>query len=338
MSDSWNINDLLSTYWGMYLVQIILHSVVVAVLAECAIMAWQIRSPASRQWLRVMVLVLPLAAFPVFQLLSPDRGTIFFRLQSLFDSNRLLLLDLPGTIPMLVPLFIVLGLSSVIFLVQELIPVITNMLAHMRGESVPLVEKLDERSSEKIERALSGLSVGRDSVEVLDDDDLVLYSSTGANPIIYVSAGMLQQYDIEHLQGAFAHEIAHIRRSRRPLLMFAYILRTVMFFNPVALVEFRRLAQEEEKACDDYAVSMTGKPQALAEAISMLRPAQTQQPPESDGKSENTIEIALEDYGHDILLQSRERRLRELSGDIALWGIPHIATFAAFAVIAYYVV
>ncbi len=334
----WNINALLSTYWGMYLIQIILHSIIVAALAECAIMAWQIRSPASRQWLRVMVLALPLIAFPVFQFLSPDRGTIFFRLESLFDSNSLLLLDLPGAVPMLVPLLIVLGLSSIIFLVQEFIPVITNTIAHMRGKSDPFAEDVDQRLSEKIELALSGLPISQDSVAVLDDDDLVLYSSTGANPIICVSTGMLRRYDIDHLQGAFAHEIAHIRRSRRPLLMFAYILRAVMFFNPVSMIEFRRLAQEEEKACDDYAVAMTGKPGALAEAIGMLRPAPVLGVQEPDGRSGYPLEIALEDYGHDILLKSRMLRLRNLPGDISLLGVPHLATFAAFVVIAYYVV
>lgn len=333
MGTSWNAYALLSTYWGMYLVQIVLHSIIIAVLAECAIMAWQIRNPVSRQWLRVMVLTLPLIAFPIFQLITPDRGTIFFRMQSLLDSNRLLLPDLAGTVPMIAPLLFVLGLSAVIFLVQELVPVITNLIAHMRGAGDPLVEEPDPEMSLKIDQALAGLPVGRDSVAVLDDEELVLYSSTGGNPVIYVSTGMIRQYDVDHLQGAFAHEVAHIMRSRRPLLIFAYILRTLMFFNPVAMIEFRRLAQEEEKACDDYAVSLTGKPLALAEAIGMLRPV-----PPSDAEKPHAAEIALEDYGHDILLKSRMLRLREISSDIALWGIPHVATLAAFAGIAYYVV
>jgi len=333
MGTSWNAYALLSTYWGMYLVQIVLHSVIIAILAECAIMAWQIRNPVSRQWLRVMVLTLPLIAFPVFQLISPDRGTIFFRMQCLLDSNRLLLPDLAGTIPMIAPLLLVLGLSAVIFLVQELIPVITNLVAHMRGSEDPLIEEIPSELAEKIDQALMGLPVEKDSVAVLDDDDLVLYSTTGGNPVIYVSIGMIRQYDVDHLQGAFAHEVAHIRRSRRPLLIFAYILRALMFFNPVAMIEFRRLAQEEEKACDDYAVSLTGKPLALAEAIGMLRPVLP-----SDTEKSQTAEIALEDYGHDILLKSRMIRLREISNDVALWGIPHLATFAVFAGISYHVV
>lgn len=333
MGTSWNAYALLSTYWGMYLVQIVLHSIIIAVLAECAIMAWRIRNPVSRQWLRVMVLTLPLVAFPVFQLISPDRGTIFFRMQSLLDSNRLLLPDLAGTVPMIAPLLFVLGLSAVIFVVQELIPVITNLVAHMRGAGDPLVKEPDPEMSLKIDQALAGLPVDRESIAVLDDDDLVLYSSTGGNPVIYISTGMIRQYDVDHLEGAFAHEVAHIRRSRRPLLIFAYILRTLMFFNPVAMIEFRRLAQEEEKACDDYAVSLTGKPLALAEAIGMLRPV-----PPSDAQEPQAAEIALEDYGHDILLKSRMLRLRDVSSDIALWGIPHLATLAVFAGIAYYVV
>lgn len=322
----------------MYLIQIVLHSIVIAVLAECAIMAWQIRNPASRQWLRVMVLALPLIAFPVFQLLSPERSTIFFRLQSLLDSNRLLLPDIAGTVPAIIPVIAVLGLSSLIFIIQEFIPVLTNLLAHMRGQSDPVVDVLDEHLSVKIDQALLGLPVGRDSVAVLDDADLVLYSTTGSNPVVYVSTGMVRQYDTEHLRGAFAHEIAHVQRSRKPLLIFAYVLRAVMFFNPVALIEFRRLAQEEEKACDDYAVAMTGNPGALAEAIAMLRPIQEQSPQESGDKKSIDAEIALEEYGHDILLKSRMLRLREITEDTALWGVPHLATFAGFVIIAYYVV
>lgn len=336
MADSWNIYALLSTYWGMYLIQIILHSAVLAVLAECAVLAWQIRNPAGRQWLRVMVLALPLIAYPAFQFISPDRGTIFFRLDSLFDSNRLLLLDVAGKMPMLVPLLVVLVLSSVIFIIQELIPVVVNLITHMRGESDPLVENPDEELSEKIDRALAVLPIGRDSLVVLDDEDLSLFSSTGANPILYVSTGMLKKYDVDHLQGAFAHEIAHIRRSRRPLLMFAYILRTMMFFNPVAMIEFRRLAHEEEKACDDYAVAMTGNPDALAEAIGMLRPVPGHLLPA--GEQEQSAAITLEDFGHDILLKGRMLRLRELTGDRAMFGLPHLMTCAAFLVIAYYVV
>ena len=57
---------------------------------------------------------------------------------------------------------------------------------------------------------------------------------------------------VEQLQAALAHEFAHVVRSRRPLLIAVYLLRIVMFFNPVVLVAFlvffRLLAPRRERA------------------------------------------------------------------------------------------
>ena len=76
---------------------------------------------------------------------------------------------------------------------------------------------------------MEGLPFDERLVEIIDDDDLTLFSFTGLKPTIYVSKRLITTFSIEHLQVAFAHEVAHIRRSLGSALIFAYMLRVFSF-------------------------------------------------------------------------------------------------------------
>ena len=52
---------------------------------------------------------------------------------------------------------------------------------------------------------------------VEEDDDPAIHSVTNHRPAIYLTTGLLQCLEPAELKAAIAHEIAHIRRSRRPL-------------------------------------------------------------------------------------------------------------------------
>ncbi|PKL52583.1 MAG: hypothetical protein CVV37_00600 [Nitrospira bacterium HGW-Nitrospira-1] len=76
------------------------HSVIAFIIVDRAMTLWNITNPLSRQRFQMMVVLLPVFSFPLYQLINPGRGSISFRLESLFDVNRWLNLELWGTIPL----------------------------------------------------------------------------------------------------------------------------------------------------------------------------------------------------------------------------------------------
>jgi hypothetical protein len=333
-----DMNALISSYWGMYAVQAVLHSVIASVLVKCAFLAYNIRTPKVKQRFHFMVIFLSVASFPLYQMLFPRRGDAYFRLESLLDSNKWFFLELWGGIPVFTVFVVVLAITSVVFIIQELIPIVLQMLEQMRGNAEPIAEALDNAITQKVSKALEGLPFDEDSVVILNDDDLALFSSTGLNPKIYVSTGLIKSFSTEHLQASLAHEIGHIQRSRRPVLIFAYILRVLLFYNPVAMIEFRKLAHEEESVCDDIAIALTGKPKALSEAIEMLRPGPEDYSPATSPRGIGGIAAALEHYSHDTLMKSRILRIGQHSEDDSSWGIPYCVTLMLIVSINYFVV
>jgi Zn-dependent protease with chaperone function len=321
----------------MYAVQTVLHSVIASVLVDCALISWGIRTPSVKQRFRFLVIFLPVAMFPVYQMMSPARGDVYYRLGSLLDSNKWFFLDLGG-IPLISVFVVLLALSTIIFIIQELVPIIFHMLEQLRGADAPVAEAVEEDLALKVSKALEGLPLDEDSVDILNDDDLTIYSSTGLNPRIYLSTGVIRSFSAEHLQAAFAHEIGHIQRSRKPVLILAYILRVCMFFNPIAMFEFRKLAHEEEEVCDDFAVALTGKPEALSEAVDMLRPAPEDYDLGPGPGSIGAIASSIEYHSHNTLMKSRMLRIAQPHNDDSSWGIPYFATLAFIVSINYFVV
>ncbi len=111
-----------------------------------------------------------------------------------------------------------------------------------------------------------------------------------------------------------------------------------MFYNPIAMIEFRRIAQEEERVCDDIAVALTGKPEVLSEAIEMLRPEPDDYNTGASPKGIKSIASTLEQYSHDVLLKSRILRIGQRSEDNIRWGVPYCVTLALIVSINYFVV
>jgi Zn-dependent protease with chaperone function len=321
----------------MYAVQTILHSFIASVLSYCALLAWNLRSPQVKQRFHFMVIFLPVISFPLYQMIFPRRGDLYFRLESLLDSNKWFLLDLTDGVPLFALFIIVMALTSVVFLIQELVPIILHLFRQMRGGDETDADDADEALILKVSKALAGLPVDLKSVEILNDEDLALFSSTGLNPKIYVSTGLITSFSPEHLHTALAHEIGHIQRSRKPVLLLAYVFRMIMFYNPIAMIEFRKLAQEEEKVCDDIAVALTGRPDALAEAIDMLRPEAEGRNASNMGGVEGIVST-IEHHSHDALLKSRGFRIRQSRQDDPHWGVPYIVTMSLIICLNYFIV
>jgi Zn-dependent protease with chaperone function len=265
---------------------------------------------------------------------NPDRGSLSFRLETLFDINRWLNLEIWGVIPVNLLFLLMLLVTALVFLFQEMVPVVRHTVETRASDA-------DEECAVDhpvITRALENLPGEKPRVSILDDDEFILFSTTGKRPTVFLSSGLVESLNPEELQAAIAHEIAHIARNRRPLLVVVFVMRMLMFFNPVVLVEFRRMVQEEEKICDDIAVSLTQSPHALAGILRKFN-HEREELDLAKVKEISKLGTALEDYSHNVHLESRIRRLEEGKAHRTGGGwLKLLITLVVIGVINYFVV
>jgi Zn-dependent protease with chaperone function len=329
-----DISNFLNSYCGMYIVQSTFHALISAIIVDRAIQVWKINNPLVRQRFRLIIVLFPIFLFPIYQLINPDRGLIYFRMEALFDVNRWLNIELWGKIPL--GFFLIAGLiiTTAIFLFQEMIPVLKHTLESKKTESE--IKNADDNPI--VSRAIEHLPVKKPNIFILDDDDFVLFSTTGRNASIFLSTALIKALSLEQIRAAIAHEIAHIERSKRPLLLIIFLLRVLMFFNPVVLLEFRRAVQEEEKICDDIAVSLTRNPHALTETLKKLYYKTEESNPLQSVRLSN-IKDSLEEYSHRSHIESRVNRLEQglIQGTGGEWT-KFVLTLLVIIFINYFVV
>ena len=329
-----NLSGFFNSYPGMYIAQSFLHSLIAAIIIDRAIQLWNINNPLIRQRFRLMVVLLPVFLFPLYQLINPDRGYISFRLKSLFDINRWLNLELWSSIPLGLFFVTIIFIAAVIFLFQEIIPV----LKHTFESKKSALEIKDSDDYPIVRQAMEPLPVEKPDVFIFDDDEFVLFSTTGKNSAIFISTGVIKILNVEQLQAALTHEIAHITRNKKPLLIIMFLFRIIMFFNPVVLLEFRRIVQEEEKICDDITISLTKNPHALSETLKRLYHKDKGISP-LQLRNLSEMKDSFEEYSHNIHIESRIIRLekRPIQKTDGEW-IKLILTVIVIAGISYFVV
>jgi Zn-dependent protease with chaperone function len=297
-----SISTFFNSYTGMYITQAVFHSLVATLIADRALVIWNIGNPRIKQRFSLIAIIFPLFSFPLYQLINPDRGSLSFRLDTLFDSHRWFNLNIAGKFPLGILFISLLVITALVFFFQELLPV----LKHLKEAKEAFPEGEKPGSESIVARAVEGLCDEPPDIYIFDEEPF-LFSRTGSRASIYVSTGLTEKLTLEELRASIAHEIAHIRRNKRPLLTVVFLLRVLMFFNPVVLFEFRRAVHEEEKICDDIAVSMTGKPEVLAEALRKFHPEHGSD--DSDEMPQDGRSII--EHGHNLLLESRIRRLEK---------------------------
>ena len=329
-----NLSTFFNSVVGMYLVQSFCHSVVAAMITDRALKAWRIFDPLVRQRFRLIVILFPIISFPCYQLINPARSSALFRLDSLFDMNRWLFLNIWGGTPLSVLLVFLFVLTSVVFLVQEMLPI----LRHTLDSGLPERDCPRLDAGPFIDEASRTLRIRKPEVFLVDDDNPVLFSTTGKDAVIYLSTSLSEALTTEQREAALAHELAHIARNRRPLLIAVFLLRIIMFFNPIALVKFRRAVRDEEKICDDIAVSLTGNAAALAATLKLFH----HKPDEAlsaDPPKLATLNVSLEEYSHNLHLDDRIRRLESgNTGRMKHWGLPFAMTLLTVAALNYFIV
>lgn len=319
-----------NSYPGMYMAQSFSHALVAAVVADLAMRSWKILDPSARQRFRLLVIVAPILSFPLYQAIDTGRSSPQFRMEALFDLNQWLTLEVWGMAPAGILFLAVLGTTSLVFIFQEMIPVLKHVM-DSRGEAD---QSRPPGADPFLERASKHFSLPAPHVQILDEEDPVLFSTTGAEPVIWISTGLERSLDRDQREAALAHELAHIARNRRPLLMAVFVLRVLMFFNPVVLVMFRRAVRDEEKICDDMAVAFTGKPGALAGALQKFyqktRPA--------PGTVKPSALCSLEEQSHNQHLESRIRRLQQGASGAEPGTAALVTVFLVVMVLNYFIV
>lgn len=327
-----DISTIFNTYPGMYITQSFCHSTIAFLIVERTIHIWKITDPFVRQRFRILIILAAVFSIPLYQIINPERGSIMFRQSSLFDSKRWLYLELPGSVPLGMIFIIILFMTSLIFIFQELIPVLRHAI---ESEAPDEIEQDSEIPHLKI--ALEGIKDELPEIKIIKDEDFILYSTTGRNTAIFLSTGIINSLTVEQLKSVIAHELAHIRRNKIPLLSIIFILKVIMFFNPFILIEFRRITQEEEKICDDMAVSITKDPEALSEALKKLYSCDL---PKINVNIKNLTNLKenLEEYSHIHQIDTRVRRLKKgINKQPGQWEI-FVLVSLVIMVINYFVV
>lgn len=330
-----HIPNFFHTVAGMYMAQSFFHSIIATIIASTALEVWKLESPSIRQRFRLSVILFSFFSFPVFQIINPERSGLFFRLDALFNSERWLELAVFGIVPGHVLLAAVFLATAMVFVFQELLPILKHLIEPSLPPQIAVIKPSEDSPVGRIARSLPQPAP---DVFIMHEDELLLFSTTRKKRAIYISTGLALRLTGPELRASLAHEMAHISRSRKSVLLAGFVLRTFMFFNPIALIEFRRAIRNEEKICDDIAVSLTGDPAALAAALRKLHIQNDEQPAgESSGRP--PAKVTLEDYSYTLQLDSRIARLlagRAPSGNAA-W-FPFLYSFGTVCVITYFVV
>ena len=323
----------LSSYLGMYMTQAVLHSLVAVTMVEFAFFAWGIQDHRSRFRYRLLSLTLPVVLFPAFQVINPDRGSLFFRYESaLFNSHQWLSLSLFGILPLYTLFIAFLILISLIFLFQEILPILKS-----RSTDIPLKpSETDATLEEALEEACAGLSVDKPAVMVLDEDYPILFTGGTMSHTLVISRVLLDRLSRQELMSALLHELIHMKRGSSLKTQIIYILRMLMFFNPFSLVEFRRIVHDDEFICDSMAIAITRDPSALVRAIEVfISPVEE--------KSDNSIsgmQKRIESHSHNVLISERIEHVSSMQGTELpsfSWG-PYVMTAYAIIQICYMVV
>jgi Zn-dependent protease with chaperone function len=325
-----------SSYIGMYMVQSISHSVLTLFIVEASLRVWEVDEVRERFRYRLLVLVLPFVMFPLFQLLNPDRGSFYFvQDTAVFSSLNWLNLSVFGVRPFFYIFLLVTGGVSCIVLVQEVFPIVRDWLRKPQkqgGEGKgagPFIEEMVGEISDF-------LKIDKPSVFVIDDENPVIYTTGTKEHAIVISERLLTVFSARELRGALAHEAAHIVRRSNIMTLLVFFVRICMFYNPISLLEFRKLVQDDEHICDDITVSVTRDPVALASALKVF----CLDVPHDEAFRLSSVKEAIESSSHNLLLNERIERLENhVPFDYHAYGwVRYSTTLATIIVMSYFVV
>ena len=251
---------------------------------------------------------------------------------------RWLSLELWDLIPLSIIFMLLLGGTSVIFIIQEVIPVIRDLFARKNGNPLSAMPSGAEMT-EFVKQMSGELGIEPPPVTVIEDSNPYIYAAGSTKHTLFITSGLIEVLDTEQLNSAVIHELAHIARMSNAAKWMIFILRVLMFFNPIVLLVFRRIVQDDEHICDDITVSLTKSPGVLASTLKVFYSSHSEFFSDPFGGVKELKE-GVENYSHNLLLKERIARLEhtESYSDREFeWG-KYLLTVGVVAVINYFVV
>jgi Zn-dependent protease with chaperone function len=264
-----------------FLAQSILHALVAALLVEALLKVWRIADGAWRLRFRLIALAAPLLWLPLLFVLAPGRRSPFFVGRvALFAGERWNLITIADQGLGNLLLLFAAGLGSALFL-RDALPTLRELL---RGGGRTVVSAPFAPAGSAVAAAAGRhaerLGTAPPDVHVIRAGGPVLLCEGARYPRLVVSEAAVAQLDPEALDAAVAHEVAHAS-YRDPA--WGYLLltaRALLFFNPASQWVARTVVDDIERRADQAAVRLTGRPDALARAITRL--FETVHPPPND--------------------------------------------------------
>ncbi len=116
----------------------------------------------------------------------------------------------------------------------------------------------------KLRRALGE---GPHGSTIIEDEGIVVGVTGVGRSRILISRTALQAMDPEELEASLSHELGHVHRRHRPLLLLSSVLVALGRMLPGTRCAAAELRFSLERDADDYAVRRTRDPLALASAI-----------------------------------------------------------------------
>lgn len=250
-----------------YLAQSISYSVIAAIAVFLLMQGWRSEDPRLRFRFYLLVLVLPVVLPLLFNLPYPQRNGLFFRDHlALLDTSRWLDIVLWKQVTLGHAALAIPGLTAALFLTQEAIPLIRRYTSRKRS-----LEPIMDGQFPVLDSALNETSrlMGRKAppVALAPSEEHAMYVSGLTKPVLVISPDLLASITPDELRAMLCHEVAHLSRSDHWISWMLVVVRSLAFFNPVAWFISRLMWQENEKTCDDMAVSASGDPASLASAL-----------------------------------------------------------------------
>jgi beta-lactamase regulating signal transducer with metallopeptidase domain len=250
----------------IFAVQTTLHSIIAAIIVEWVLIYWNIKNPEWCQNFLSVVIILPPLTFFLYLLIDSEHYLFNLNNKYIFQSYHWIYLKIGNFYPFALFILIIFILMTCFFFIQEIFPILFFLINKNKNHY-----KIITPSDSSFKKALADIKLKENyQLNIIDEQDYVVYSQTGRINNIYISRGVIEKLNTEQLKGIILHEIAHIERNKKNYILIIYILRIISFFNPIILYEFRRLLQEEEKICDLWARKQLKNKRALAEALYIL--------------------------------------------------------------------
>lgn len=252
--------------------------------------------------------LLPALYLPGFFFLYPPRTGAHFREEiALFNSNGWLKLRLGAGVTVEHLFLALLALATFYFLFREAAPSVKHYLR--RHHSLP---PIDPGQFPKLDSVLARLAKTRAlpiPLVLLSTEEGPVIHTLGRRALV-LSATAINMLDSEELEAVIAHELAHLSGQAYGISQASLILRFLMFYNPVALLLFRVIINDNEKNCDDIAVRAVGKRLALASALFKVFRQTAMSPAPSGVRSRFLPWVSsLERRAHQELIKERAERL-----------------------------